>query len=363
MQNHTRMQATGVAPGTVIGLDLSDKQGTFVELDADGRLVREGKVTLTEAGLRSRFGGGEPCRLALEVGTHSPWVSRLLRELGHEVLVANPRQVALIFRTHRKTDRLDAQNLARLARVDPALLHPIQHRRAEAQADLAQVRARAALVEARTALVNHVRGAAKSLGTRLPSCGTEAFHKVRDALPEALRPALLPLLVQIARLSLQIKRFDRAIDGLAETGYPQTARLQQVAGVGSLTAVTYVLTLEDATRFAHSRAVGAYLGMVPRQAQSGEQQPALSISKAGDPYLRRLLTQAAHYILGPFGPDSDLRRWGLGLAGAASKPRKKRAVTAVARKLAVLLHHLWLTGEVYEPLYQATRRAQATQVA
>ena len=357
MQDHSRMQTTTVAQGRVIGLDLSDKQGTVAELDADGRLVREGKVALTEAALRKRFGEGAPCRIALEGGTHSPWVSRLLADLGHEVLVANPRQVALIFRTHRKTDRLDAQNLARLARVDPALLHPIQHRSEAAQADLARVRARAALVEARTALINHVRGAAKAMGTRLPACGAEVFHKVRGELPELLQPALLPLLVQIARLTVQIKRYDRAIVQLAQERYPQTARLQQVQGVGPLTALTYVLTLEDAERFPQSRAVGAYLGLVPRQAQSGEQRPELSISKAGDPYLRRLLTQGAHYILGPFGPDTDLRRWGLGLAGAGSKPRKKRAVAAVARKLAVLLHHLWLTGEVYEPLYQATRRA------
>jgi len=353
-----------VAPGQTIGLDVSDKKGTFVVLDADGRVVAEGTVALTEAGLRKEFSGGERCRIALEVGTHSPWVSRLLAELGHEVIVANPRQVALICRNPRKTDRVDAESLARLARVDPTLLRPIQHRGAQAQADLAILRARDALVRARTGLVNHVRGAVKALGTRLPACSAETFPtKARLLLPPLLRPALIPLLAQIARFTLQIRRYDRTLADLARERYPETARLRQVQGVGPLTAAAFVLTIEDAGRFGRSRAVGPYLGLVPRQDQSGMQKPELGLSKAGDPHLRRLLVQCAHYILGPFGQDSDLRRWGLALAGTGSTQRKRKAVAAVARKLAVLLHHLWVTGATYEPLYQATRRAAGASAA
>lgn len=364
MKDDSRMQAGTVAQGHTVGLDLSDKKGTFVELDADGHLVAAGAVALTEAGLRKGFGGGERRRIALEVGTHSPWVSRLLADLGHEVIVANPRQVALISRNPRKTDRVDAESLARLARVDPTLLRPMQHRGEQAQADLAVIRARDSLVKARTELVNHVRGAAKAMGTRLPACSAETFHyKVQLLLAPLLRPALVPLLAQIEQLTLQIRRYDRTLADLVCERYPETARLRQVRGVGPVTAAAFVLTIDDAGRFRRSRAVGSYLGLVPRQDQSGAQKPELGISKAGDPHLRRLLVQCAQYLLGPFGQDCDLRRWGLGLAGTGSSQRKKKAVAAVARKLAVLLHHLWVTGATYEPLYQATRRRAAAEAA
>jgi transposase len=348
----------------VIGLDLSDRNGTVVELDADAAVadsLSHGTVALTETGLRKRFGTAEACRIAIEVGTHSPWVSRLLGELGHQVIRANPRQVPLISRNGRKTDRVDAECLARLARVDPSLLRPTQHRGAQTQADLAIIRSREALVRARTGLINTVRGQVKAYGGRLRGCATKTFATIAPAtLPEELRPALLPVVEMIAHLTAQIRRLDRTIAELAKTRYPETALLRQIRGVGPVTALTFVLTIEDPSRFPRSRAVGPYLGLTRRRDQSGQQDPALPISKAGDEHVRRLLTQCAHYILGPYGEDSDLRRWGLALAGAGTSQRKKRAITAVARKLGVLLHHLWATGAVYEPLYQERRRNQKT---
>jgi len=273
--------------------------------------------------------------------------------LGHEVLVANPRQVPLIYRSHRKNDRMDALSLARLARLDPALLYPISHRSEQAQQDLALLHSRDELVAARTRLINHVRGVAKSLGQRRPASTAPAFARnAAGQLPEALKPALTPTLAIIAQLSQTIQQYDKDVERLARESYPVTRVLQQLNGVGALTALAYVLTLEEPQRFARSRDVGAYLGLTPRQRDSGESTPQLHISKAGDGFLRRLLVQCAHYILGPFGQDCDLRRWGLRLAGT-SKAGKKRAVAAVARRLAVLLHRLWLTGEVYTPLRQA----------
>jgi transposase len=368
MENGSSMQqamgSEGSSEWPVIGLDLSDTSATYVELDADPKvqgIVGQGVVRLTETGLRKRFGGPQRYRIALEVGTHSPWVSRFLSKLGHHVVIANPRHVALIARSRRKTDRIDAEHLARLLRFDPGLLAPTVHRSEQAQADLAVIRSRQALVVERTRLVTHVRGSVKSVGGRLPSCSTAAFaRKVPDALPECLRPALLPILEQLALLSEQIRRYDRTIAQMAKERYPQTALLERVAGVGPLTALAFILTIEDPNRFPCSRAVGAYLGLTSRQDQSGELKPELPITKAGDTHLRWLLVQCAHYILGPFGPDCDLRRWGLRLAGEGSTQRKKRAVTAVARKLAVLLHHLWRTGSIYDPLYDATRK-EATQ--
>jgi transposase len=304
------------------------------------------------------FSGKPPMRIALETGTHSPWVSRLLEECGHEVLVANSRKLRLIYQNPSKNDRVDAFYLARLARVEPALLSPVQHRQAGAQKDLALLRSRDALVTARTLLVNHVRGLVKSVGSRLPACSTACFSKAAaEKIPECLRPGLLPVIDQIACLTNRIKTVDCQIKALADQSYPQTKLLRQVKGIGPITSLTFVLTLEAPERFGKSRAVGAFLGLVPGRKQSGHSDPERRITKQGDRALRRLLVNSAHYILGPFGPDSDLRRFGQKMAARGGKVAKKKAIIAVARKLAILLHHLWRSGQVYEPLYQQTRRA------
>ena len=350
----------GNSLGETFGLDLSDKTGLFVVIDASGEVVHEGKVALTLAGVRKSFGARQPCRIAIEVGTHSPWLSRELERLGYEVIVANARQVGLIARGQKKTDRVDAETLARAARFDPQLLRPVRHRGEQAQADLAMLRARKALVESRTRLVNSVRGMVKAVGGRLPKCSTASFAtKVQDHLPQSLRPALEPMLAAIAGLTEQIKAMTRDLKQLARERYPETGLLTQVHDVGLITSLTYVLTLEEPARFPRSRCVGAYLGMVARERQSGEQKPQLRITKTGDVYLRSVLVQCAQRILGPYGKDSDLRRWGLRLAGTGNKIRKHKAVIAVARKLSVLLHRLWLTGEVYEPLRQQRLTAAA----
>lgn len=336
-----------------IGLDLSDKTGLFVVIDAAAAVVKEGKVMLSLAGVRKVFGARQPCRIAIEVGTHSPWLSRLLAELGYEVIVANARQVGLIARGRKKTDRVDAETLARAARFDPALLKPIRHRGEQAQADLAMLRARKALLESRTRLITSTRGMVKAAGGRLPKCSADSFAaKVQDHLPQMLKPALQPMLTSIAQLTEQVRQMTRDLGKLAQERYPETALLAQVHGVGLICSLTYVLTLEEPSRFRRSRMVGAYLGLAPRQHESGEQRPQLHITKSGDTYLRSVLVQSAQHILGPFGSDCDLRRWGLELAGSGNKTRKKKAIIAVARKLSVLLHRLWLRGEVYEPLRQ-----------
>jgi transposase len=275
-------------------------------------------------------------------------VSRLLLECGHEVFVANPRRVKLSL--DHKSDRVDAEMLARIARVDPKLLQPVALRTEQTQIALATLRARDALVRARTQMINNVRALVKNLGQRLPKCDSEFFHKRVELLPEPLRPALEPLMLLVEQLTRQIKAFDREIERTGERNYPATIRLRQIAGVGALTALAYVLIIEDPARFPNARSVGAYLGLSPRRAQSGNHDPQLRITKAGDPTLRRLLVGAATYILGPFAPDTDLRRWGLALAARGGKNAKKRATVAVARKLAGLLHTLWRTGADYIPL-------------
>jgi transposase len=272
-------------------------------------------------------------------------------------LVANARKLRLIYSNKRKTDEIDAENLARLARVDPKLLYPLKHRGEDSQAHMALIRSRQALVGCRTQLVNHVRGAVKSFGGRLPKGPAVSFHnKAAEHIPEALWPALGPILETIASLTERIRDYERQLETLSKERYPETDLLRQVEGVGTLTALTFVLTLEDPYRFEKSRSVGAYLGLVPARDQSGDRAPQRRISKEGDEMLRRLLVSSAHYILGPFGSDSDLRRHGEKIASRGGKNAKKRAVVAVARKLAVLLHSLWISAEVYEPL-RNTRRS------
>jgi len=343
-----------------IGLDLGDRSSWYCVLDEAGNVLEERRVSTTTKAMREDFGRMARSRIALETGTHSPWVSRLLSGLGHEVIVAHARNVRLIGESRCKDDRLDAQTLARLARIDPQLLSPVKHRSAKAQADLTVIRARAGLVRARTALVNTARGLAKSYGERLRSCNVRNMNpeKAEQLSPE-LQTALEPLLAGIEAVSEQIREYNQRIEALAQQSYPEVALLKQVKGVGTLIALTFLLTLEDAHRFGKSRDVGCYLGLQPGRRNSGQSEPQMHISKQGDPYLRTLLVQGAQHILGPFGADCDLRRWGLKLAERGGRNGKKRAIIATARKLAILLHRLWVTGEVYEPFHNRSCLATA----
>jgi transposase len=346
------------ACGLTIGLDLGDRFTEGRVLDASGEVIEAFRVRTTQAALSSRLSGYPPSRVVLEVGTHSPWVSRTVTAQGHEAIVANPRRVRLIAENDSKSDGVDAELLARLGRVDVSLLRPVVHRGVQAQRDRILIQARDGFVRARTQLVNQVRGFAKALGTRLPASSTEAFpRRVRAAAPEDLFPGLETLLGTIEQLTRTIRAMDAAIERLCEERYPETALLRQVPGVGAISALYYVLTIEDPARFSKSRSVGAYVGLRPKQRDSGEQSPQLRITKAGDRLLRSLLVRCAHYILGPFGPDTDLRRAGLRMCERGGSAGKKRAIVATARRLAVLLHRLWVTGEAYEPLRAEAARA------
>ena len=347
-----------------VGIDLGDKKSNYCFLDAKGNIFAEGTLATTQAELSELFSSIPKCCIAIEVGTHSPWVCALLKSHGHEVFVANPRKVEAIHRNRRKNDKVDARTLARLVRADPELLYPIQHRGDQARQDLVLLRAREGLVEARTKLINCVRGQVKSVGGRLPSCSAESFHyTVVERIPESVKEALLPLVLQIGEMSKGIRGFDAEVVRMSSQKYPETERLQQVRGVGPITSLTYILTLEKPERFEKSRDVGSYLGLVPRQDESGETSKQLRITKTGDRMLRTLLVSSGQYILGPFGQDCDLQRFGLKLAERGGKNAKKRAVVAVARKLAVLLHRLWLTGEKYEPLHNAHLQAKTLAIA
>jgi transposase len=298
-------------------------------LNGDGEFQESFRLRMQGSDLQKYFVGIPRSRVAMEAGGQSRWVAELLEGCGHQVYVSNTRKVAYITQSDDKDDAGDAYKLAELVHFKPRLLHPIQHRSRPAQADLSWIRAREALVESRTQLVNTIRG------------------------------AVAPLLETIDDLNERIRYYDQMEEHIARQRYAKYWLLQQVNGVGVHAALTYMLTIGDPERFPKSRMVGCFLGMGPRKQESGQSQPQLGITKAGDGFLRKTLVNCAHYILGPKGKDSDLRRFGLRICERGGKNAKKRAVIAVARKLAVLLHRLWVTGEAYEPLRNSPAKVAA----
>ena len=335
-----------------IGIDLGDVWSHYCTLNQEGEVVDRGRFRTTPSGVERWFTDLPPVRIAMEAGTHSIWISQQLQEMGHEVIVANVRELRAISHSDRKSDQVDAEKLARFARLDPKILRPIAHRTVAQQEALTLIRARNLIVRLRTSAVNAVRGLAKPCGYRLPASSTLCFAKrCMAVLPPGLVEALGPVLEQIADMTVKIKAYDRAIKRLTETEYPETQALIRVYGVGHLTALTYVLTLGSKERFQRSRDVGCYLGLRPRRSQSGARDPQLGITKAGNGYLRSLLVECANHVLGRHGKESSLRQWGLSLASRGGKQARNRAIVAVARKLAVLLHRIWITQEQYVPFY------------
>jgi transposase len=336
-------------PVLTVGLDLGDRYIHYCMLNEVREVIDEGRMKMTEEALGQRFAALSRMRIALEAGTHSAWVSRLLRKFGHQVIVANPRKLRAITASESKNDRNDAEKLARFAAQDPKLLSPIEHRSEQRQLDLNLIKARATLVRARTMLINALRGLVKSAGGRLPSCSTECFQqRARPAIPASLVEVCVPLLTQIGALKLRIDELDKHI-GKLDKKYPEIKLLRTVPGVGPVVASCYVLTLDRPEAMKSNRQAGAFLGLRPRQSQSGDSDPQRRITKTGNTYLRSLLVQSAQYILGRFAPDSALRRWGLKLAASGGKRGKKRAIVAVARKLAVILHSMWRNKQVFQP--------------
>jgi transposase len=349
-----------------VGIDLGDRKSRVCIVDGRGEIVSQEWVVTTPEAFLKRFHQETAVGIAMEVGTHSRWASELLERCGHDVRVADARQLAVITNSNAKNDKRDARMLAQLLRADPRLLSPIEHRPEKLQMDLTVIRMRDNLVEIRTGLVSSVRGVVKATGARLRKCAAANFsQEVKDMIAEPLRPALAPILEVIDQVNEEIYEYDCLLEHWAQTRYPESSRLTQVKGVGTLTALMYMLTVGDKQRFSRTRDIGPYLGLRPKSGQSGDRDPQLRITKAGDGLLRKTLVECAQYIVGPFGQDSDLRRWGLQMIGAgnASKRAKQRAVVGVARRLAVLLMSLWKSGETYEPLRNSQGHDSDKEVA
>jgi len=354
MTHHTAKRSP-----VTIGLDVGDRTSHLCVLGLDDQVAARGKFATTRGELRSALKRWRGARVVLEAGSQSPWMSRALRADGFEVHVADPRRVQLLSKDPRKSDRRDAEMLARLGRLGPELIGRIFHRGEQAQADLSVVRARDMVVRLRTQCVQHIRGLSKAFGCRLPDASTRTFaSKVRELVPAIVLPAIRPLLDLIDTLSVVIKQFEQELADIVQQRYPETERLQQVTGVGPITSMAFVLSIDDPARFASSRRVGSWLGLCPRSQASGDKDPDLPISKAGDGYLRRLLVQCAHCILSR-GKDCDLRRFGERLLRrGGGRGARRKVIVAIARKLAVLLHALLRSGAAYDPDY-LLRRASA----
>jgi transposase len=338
-------------PQITIGVDLGDTKHLFHVLDQAGKQIERGSIPNSKAALWQLARSYPGARIAIEVGTHSPWISRLLIAEGCEVFVANARKLRAIYQNERKCDELDAKMLAKIARLDPELLSPVTHISAKAMTDRLVLGSREQLVEHRKALIQSARSSVKSLGHRISSCSSACFpktaRKALDSQADVLR-GIEPLLSAIGSMSASIRELDEEIERLGREEYEVTGQMRQITGVGPITALAFVLAVEDPWRIGKTRDIGAYFGIVPRRDQSGGIDKSLGISKTGNAYVRKLLVQCAQYILGAHGPDCDLRRFGLKLAERGGKAHKKKAIVAVARKLAVLLLSLWKSGEEYQ---------------
>lgn len=335
-----------------VGVDLGDAKSHICSLDpATGEILRESVIPTTRPELARAFAAMPRCVILMETGTHSSWVARLLAAQGHKVTVAHARRLRIVSENLRKSDRTDAHILAMLAANPVNLVKAVVVRSAQTQELAAVVRARDLAVQTRSKLAVGAKGFVKAAGARLPGSQPEALpQRAWDLVPADLCSAVHPLLLLIAQMTRTIRGYDREIKRICAELRPETKRLTQVHGVGEVTALAYVLSIESASRFARSRDVGAFLGLVPAKNQSGRSNPKLGISKNGDALVRRLLVQCAHQILRKASPDTALKRWGLAYIERHGKGSRKTAATAVARKLAVLLHALWTSGATYEPL-------------
>lgn len=341
----------------IIGIDLGDKKHAICVLNAAGEIVEEQTITNTRESLTRLAKRCPKALVAIEVGSHSPWISRFLTELGCKVIVANSRKLRAIYQNERKSDELDARMLAKLARADVSLLHPIEHGSERAQRDLSRIKLRDNLVRQRVDVISSVRFILKSIGIALPSPNTNYFAKrarlILEGTEAEMLAAIEPSLQVIDVMTAKIRELDKEIDRLCEESYPESARLRGIRGIGPITALTFLLTIGDPNRFGQRRDVGAYLGLVPKRDQSGGTDKSLRISKCGNAYLRRLLVGSAQYLMGPFGEECDLRTQGLKLADRGGRGAKKKAVVAIARKLAVVMLSVWQSGADYEPIRKA----------
>ena len=342
------------------GLDISQKTIEIFALKGE-KEASFGKIPNTPKSLNEFFdkvpAASQTITVALETGTHSAWISRQLEARGYEVIVAHARDLAFIYKGDKKSDRIDAEKLARMARADKKLLHPVKVIDKKRQEDLLAIKARDLLVKHRTGIINTIRGLVRSIGIDDSAYSTETINEIYSELPQKIQDNLRGLFSMLTAANKCIKEYDRQIKKIAKE-YPETETFQQIKGVGPLIALSFALIIRDPHRFS-AEECSSYVGLVPKRDQSGEVDKQLGISKCGNKLLRRLLVQGAQYIMGPFGEDSDLKDFGTRISQRGGSIARKKAKVAVARKLAVTMLALWRNPEIqYDPHFKKNRKKQ-----
>lgn len=351
---------------TTIGADVSDRTTKIcVMTKAEGgerRIVVETTCATTKAGFEealSKFDRSWP--VVFETGTHCRWMDRLFKEMGFKTIVGNPGKIPSITKSNTKNDRNDARELARLAIADPAMLHPVFLRDEVYQQMLRFHHSRNMLISQRTQTINQIRGFAKSMGHRIECSSTEKFHELSKAdWPRELEECAWPLMGVLKTVNLKIKAYDRLIERLAERPEfkPMVERVRVVYGVGVIGSTVFVAAIGGRPdRFDHTRDIGAYLGMIPKQDQSGDDDKQLHITHAGADIVRATLVECAGVVMMSNAKDTDLKLKGLRIAMHGGGIAKKKAKVAVARALAVTMLAMLKDPErEYVPLSEEGRK-------
>lgn len=351
---------------TTIGADVSDRTTKVcVMTKADGgerRIVVETTCATTEAGFEeafSKFDRSWP--VVFESGTHCRWMDRMFRKMGFKTIIGNPGKIPSITKSNTKNDRNDARELARLALADPAMLHPVFLRDEVFQQMLRFHHARNMLISQRTQTINQIRGFAKSMGHRIECSSTERFHELGKAgWPRELEESAWPLMGSLKTINLKIRAYDKLIVRLAERPEfkSMVERVRAVYGVGIIGSTVFVAAIGGRPdRFDHARDVGPYLGMTPKQDQSGDDDKQLHITHAGADIVRTALVECAGVVMMSNAKDTDLKLKGLRIAVRGGKIARKKARVAVARGLAVAMLALLKDPErEYVPLSEEGRQ-------
>lgn len=328
------------------GIDVHQKETEICILNEEGEVIERSRIPTSRKALTAYFDKKARVKLVMEAGGSSQWVSRLIEKQGHEVIVCPPRQIRMIAESTLKSDEIDAEILARLGRIDVGFLGRVTHRSEEVQLLQANLTVRSALVKSRTKWVNTVRGVLRGFGYKVSGGSTGTFHQrcANTDIPEPLMETIRPLLTQLELITEEIERIEEKLNTIA-CGFPEVDHLRCIPGVGLLTALSFVLSIDDPERFRRSRDVSAFFGLRPAVRGSGDVKHYGKITKQGDPEIRRLLVQAAHAMMNT-KKDCHLKQWA---AKVAARRGKGKATVALARKLAALMHHLWITGEVFRP--------------
>jgi len=336
-----------------VGLDVSQKMTAICVVDGVGLRLWRGQCPTVPERIADmvRRQAGDGARIGIETGAMTPWLVHELRNVGLDVVCLDARHARAALKMQiNKTDQNDAEGLAQIVRT--GWFRAVHVKSFDSHRVRALLGARTQLVGMTTRLSNHIRGVLKTFGL-LPGAmrGLPFDRKVEALLVEHADVALIvqPMLVAWRQLRVQIKAFDKAIRKLVRSN--TTCRLlMSVPGIGVLSALAYVSTVEDPERFARSRSVGAHLGLTPRQYQSGEVDRSGRISKCGDNLARTLLYEAAGVVLSRVKRDSGLKIWAQAIAKRSGSGKAK---VALARKLSVILHSIWRSGQPFRWSEQA----------